>query len=378
MELWYGRDMLTGQPLKISPQEIIEKQHQRRLDSHPKVPEHTQTFEVGETVFANSEGSKLKARDQLTVTQKLPDGMYKLDRHHAATGNITETYIPAMDLYKAKPRRTTNNVDQLSDANLVPLLNPRAFQSNRPTRVPVAPGKAHTITNPLMTVIPFFADQPPPVPAYDPPRVETTPAHPQTPPETPLLRESPVTSQEGSIPESVLTLADGGVPPFQAPSDASEASSLGQTSPVPGPSGVPALPAPIPSVSTDSSAAETSPVPGPSGLQKVPTPDFGQDGHSPPADNDSSRSSRDDFGTPPAEAQASWFNPLNMFFGAQPPEGNNPPPRQRPKRETKQPKLLTYTKNFEQTETVIPQVEEDSTSEHLSNDSDIESDQTLN
>ena len=57
-ELWTGRDMLTGSPLKFSQEEIINQQNKRRAATHknPKLP--TPTFAPGDIVFSNSDRSR--------------------------------------------------------------------------------------------------------------------------------------------------------------------------------------------------------------------------------------------------------------------------------------------------------------------------------
>ena len=69
--------------------------------SHPKDAPPIPTFRPGQIVFANSEGNKLTARDQLIVREDLGNGMYRLDRVKAS-GKITRAFLPARDLYSVK------------------------------------------------------------------------------------------------------------------------------------------------------------------------------------------------------------------------------------------------------------------------------------
>ena len=71
IELWTGRDMLTGRPLQFSQKEIIDRQNKRRAATHknPELP--TPVFALGDIVFSNSDRSKLKARDKLIVREDL-------------------------------------------------------------------------------------------------------------------------------------------------------------------------------------------------------------------------------------------------------------------------------------------------------------------
>ena len=100
LELWTGRDMLTGESLSFNQQDIIQQQHQRRLKSHPEVPNTTPDFQENDIVFCNSEKNKLKTRDQLIVREKLDNGMYRLDRLKQNSGKITKAFLPGRDLYK--------------------------------------------------------------------------------------------------------------------------------------------------------------------------------------------------------------------------------------------------------------------------------------
>ena len=100
VELWTGRDMLTGETLTFNQEDIIKSQHQRRLKTHPEVTEDIQEFKENDLVFCNSEKNKLKTRDQLIVREKLDNGIYKLDRLHKNSKRITQAYLPGRDLYK--------------------------------------------------------------------------------------------------------------------------------------------------------------------------------------------------------------------------------------------------------------------------------------
>ena len=92
--------MLTGESLSFNQQDIIQQQHQRRLKSHPEVPNTTPDFQENDIVFCNSEKNKLKTRDQLIVREKLDNGMYRLDRLKQNSGKITKAFLPGRDLYK--------------------------------------------------------------------------------------------------------------------------------------------------------------------------------------------------------------------------------------------------------------------------------------
>ena len=98
-ELWTGRDMITGKPLKFSQEDIIKQQNSNRAATHknPELP--SPKFALGEVVFSNSDRSKLKARDKLIVRADLGSGQYQLDRVCSKSGYITSTVKPAYDLY---------------------------------------------------------------------------------------------------------------------------------------------------------------------------------------------------------------------------------------------------------------------------------------
>ena len=103
IELWTGRDMVTGETLIFDQKEIINEQKMRREKTHKVVEEDVQSFEPGDIVYCNNEGSKLKARNQLIVRERLENGMYRLDRLHEKTGYITRAFLPARELYAPKP-----------------------------------------------------------------------------------------------------------------------------------------------------------------------------------------------------------------------------------------------------------------------------------
>ena len=105
IELWTGRDMVTGESLLFEQQDIIRQQAHRREMSHPKDSPPVPTFSPGQIVFCNSERSKLKARDKLIIREDLQNGMYRLDRVKES-GRITRAFLPARDLYKYDPRAT--------------------------------------------------------------------------------------------------------------------------------------------------------------------------------------------------------------------------------------------------------------------------------
>ena len=100
VELWTGRDMITGDSLTFDQGDIIKSQQERRLKSHPEVESEPPRFKENDIVFCNSEKNKLKTRDQLVVREELENGMYRLDRIHKNSGRVTKAFIPARDLYK--------------------------------------------------------------------------------------------------------------------------------------------------------------------------------------------------------------------------------------------------------------------------------------
>ena len=67
-ELWTGRDQVTGHSLVFDQKHIIDQQHKRRLKSHPNVVESFPDIKLGDIVFNNDEGSKLKADDSSSVS----------------------------------------------------------------------------------------------------------------------------------------------------------------------------------------------------------------------------------------------------------------------------------------------------------------------
>ena len=70
----------------FQPRNIIAKQNHRRKQSHPETFSPLPQFNIGDLVFSNSEGNKLKARDKLIVREKLDNGIYQLDRVHQNSG----------------------------------------------------------------------------------------------------------------------------------------------------------------------------------------------------------------------------------------------------------------------------------------------------
>ena len=109
VELWTGRDMITGESLTFNQEDIISRQNARRKQSHPDISSPLPDFQIGDIVFSNSEGNKLKARDKLIVREKLENGIYQLDRVHQNSGKITRAFLPARDLYK--PVSMNLNID---------------------------------------------------------------------------------------------------------------------------------------------------------------------------------------------------------------------------------------------------------------------------
>ena len=107
-ELWTGRDMTSGAPLKFSQQNIIERQQSRRAKTHlrPNLP--SKEFAVGDIVFSNTDRSKLKARDKLIVREYLGNGQYKLDRLCSKSLYTTSTIKPDYDLYTVETEKDTS------------------------------------------------------------------------------------------------------------------------------------------------------------------------------------------------------------------------------------------------------------------------------
>ena len=101
IELWTGRDMVSGETLLFDQQEIIQKQSERRTKSHPKDPREIPKFLPGEIVFCNEEGNKLRAREKLIVREDLQNGMYRLDRLKNS-GRITKAFLPARNFNQLK------------------------------------------------------------------------------------------------------------------------------------------------------------------------------------------------------------------------------------------------------------------------------------
>ena len=182
-ELWTGKDPITGHTLVFDQKHIIAQQHKRRLNSHPVVTDSPLDIQPGDLVFNNDEGSKLKARDKLIVRENLGGGMFRLDRLHEATGNVTRAFLPARLLYKPAPRLPPPEEPQPlqpDDSHLkdiiapdteleevtqtpeviqppVPINLPTPRKCNR-QRVPVAPGKSYDYTPPSFATLhrPFF------------------------------------------------------------------------------------------------------------------------------------------------------------------------------------------------------------------------------
>ena len=182
-ELWTGRDMCSGENLAIDQAAIISEQNKRRLQTHPVVEDGADELEVGDLVFANSEGSKLKARDKLVVREKLPGGIMKLDRFKEGSGIITEALIPARDLYKPKvppaekvsePHSTNNNPectcsfpeklrsDHAKPQDLNDIVPKPYLPTSKRRPIPPAPGRAQTYQaeRPSSIFMPFFFPQP--------------------------------------------------------------------------------------------------------------------------------------------------------------------------------------------------------------------------
>ena len=111
VELWTGRDMISGESLIFEQEDIITEQAARREKTRPSDAKPIPVFLPGEIVFCNSERSKLKARDQLIVRENLGNGMYRLDRLKQTSGRITKAFLPARDLYKWSPPPNDQTVE---------------------------------------------------------------------------------------------------------------------------------------------------------------------------------------------------------------------------------------------------------------------------
>ena len=107
VELWTGRDMVTGESLTFDQKDIISDQRERRLRTHPKDVPPEPNFSPGDVVFSMSEGSKTKPRDKLIVRDDLGQGMLRLDRYHESTGKVTRAFLPSRGLYKPKTTHPT-------------------------------------------------------------------------------------------------------------------------------------------------------------------------------------------------------------------------------------------------------------------------------
>merc|ERR1711974_74992 len=107
-ELWTGRDMISGTPLKFSQQDIIGRQQSKRAARHLKPNLPSKEFAVGEIVFSNSDRSKLKARDKLVIREYLGNGQYRLDRLCGKSSYITSTINPDYDLYTVETEKDTS------------------------------------------------------------------------------------------------------------------------------------------------------------------------------------------------------------------------------------------------------------------------------
>ena len=151
----------------------IQKTHPTTFSSEP-------SLQPGDTVFANSEGNKIKPRDRLIVREDLGDGMVRLDRYHDNSGKITRAFLPKRDLIKAPqpPREITTGDNTQTNANppvssappstslsasstpaIVPMPRPAPKTVLQPPRqrqelnVPVAPGMAHTYAPVFLPII---------------------------------------------------------------------------------------------------------------------------------------------------------------------------------------------------------------------------------
>ena len=169
VELWTGRDMVTGVSLLFNQQDIIAQQQARREATHPKTADPLPVFHQGDIVFNNEEKSKLKTRDKLVVREYLGGGMYRLDRLHDSTGRLTRAFLPARCLYKPGPQPALGATDEplpVSPKPQAPVLSSLPTQGDsmptarspspmRPTLpriqrpVPVAPGYGAKHVNPL-------------------------------------------------------------------------------------------------------------------------------------------------------------------------------------------------------------------------------------
>ena len=179
-ELWTGRDQITGETLHFNQQDIIAAQKLRRQKTHPTTFSSEPSLQPGDTVFANSEGNKIKPRDRLIVREDLGDGMVRLDRYHDNSGKITRAFLPKRDLIKAPqpPREITTGDNTQTNANppvssappstslsasstpaIVPMPRPAPKTVLQPPRqrqelnVPVAPGMAHTYAPVFLPII---------------------------------------------------------------------------------------------------------------------------------------------------------------------------------------------------------------------------------
>ena len=187
VELWTGRDMVTGHSLVFDQQDIIRQQHARRLKSHPNVKDTPSNIKPGDIVFCNTEGSKLKARDKLIVREDLGGGMFRLDRLHDSTGRVTRAFLPGSQLYKPSDPETAKPpagslLPEESPSSPTDIPTPPSSPANTPTQaadilvspvahhattnhptcdrkpIPVAPGKSSDYSPPLhpIQLLPFF------------------------------------------------------------------------------------------------------------------------------------------------------------------------------------------------------------------------------
>ena len=143
-ELWTGRDMTSGAPLKFSQQDIIQRQQARRAKTHrtPNLP--SKQFAVGDIVFSNSDRSKLKARDKLIVRENLGNGQYRLDRLCSKSMYTTSTIRPDYDLYAVEtgegtsPAKPKKSVTWKDDATVI------TFDAESPAPNQTGPAQATT------------------------------------------------------------------------------------------------------------------------------------------------------------------------------------------------------------------------------------------
>ena len=106
-EMWYQRDQFTNRQLPMSDEDLITKQHDQRLISHPysmkskallALPRATPSIEVEDLIYIHSDRNKSRARDRYLVTNV--EGIFCNERKFMGSQLCSSSYrIKELECY---------------------------------------------------------------------------------------------------------------------------------------------------------------------------------------------------------------------------------------------------------------------------------------